>query len=154
MVPGRPLVLVVDDNQEILESLRSLLETALKFPVLTAQSGPEALGLLEVMPRNGVNLILSDYLMAPMHGLAFLERARDLHPEVPRVLMTAHADLDLAIHAVNGARIASLLCKPFDPVDTVRLVDNLVVKHFGAAHRETALERAARIATPPQGVGP
>jgi DNA-binding NtrC family response regulator len=160
-VAGKRLVLVVDDEPDTCESLQAVLEPALRCPVVTFQSAPEALLMLELLTEDEVGLILSDYRMAPMDGLAFLNIVQKSHPSVPRVLATAFPDMDVAIQALNSARISQFLRKPLNPQVTVDLARELTSHHarqtrtaaaFGRALRHTRKAgTAGRSPTPPEG---
>lgn len=111
-------VLIVDDEPDILESLCDLFEAALdNVECRTASSGQAALDILQ---KGGIDLILSDYKMPGMNGLQLLERARQVAPDVPRMIMTAFPDLDVAIEAINEARIETFFTKPLDPDKVVK----------------------------------
>ncbi|HET8624251.1 MAG TPA: FAD-dependent oxidoreductase, partial [Gemmatimonadales bacterium] len=85
--------------------------------VLRAESGAAALELLERLKLRGdpVALLLSDQRMPEMTGVEFLEKARAFAPDARRVLLTAYADTDAAIRAINQVRIHYYLMKPWDP---------------------------------------
>jgi response regulator RpfG family c-di-GMP phosphodiesterase len=124
---------VVDDEPDILESLRDLLESVVPTPCILARSGAEALELLEKHP---VRLILSDYKMPGMNGIEFLGEARRRVPDAPRILMTAFPDLDVAIEAINEARVDAFLTKPLDPDKVVeRVRQALSTPHYSRAVR-------------------
>jgi DNA-binding NtrC family response regulator len=103
-------ILVVDDEVDILLSLTELFQTALEgVEVLTARDGPTALDLLQFHP---VDAIVCDYRMPGMDGLEVLRRASQVAPDVPRIMLTAYPDLELAMRAINEAHIESFLTKP------------------------------------------
>ena len=113
----------MDDEVDILESLKQLLEVSLKdVKVFTAEGGQTALTILK---SETIDLIITDYKMPGMNGLEFLGEARRLAPSIPRILVTAFPDLELAIKAVNDAKIENFFTKPVEPgkvVDVVRTV--------------------------------
>jgi thioredoxin reductase (NADPH) len=117
--PGKPVLLSVDDDAEVLRAVERDLRRRYghDYRVLRAQSGAVALELLERLRLRGdpVALLLSDQRMPEMTGLEFLDRARALFPDARRVLLTAYADTDAAIRAINQVRIHYYLMKPWDP---------------------------------------
>lgn len=135
-----PTVLIVDDEPDILESLGDLFAAALEdLQVRTALTGDAALAILQKEP---VDLILSDYKMPGMNGLEFLEKARGLAPQVPRILMTAFPDLDVAIAAINEARIETFFAKPLDPDKIVKVVREALDARKAKGMRDQAMARA------------
>lgn len=141
-----PLVLVVDDEPDILTCMRDLIEARLGYATLLAESGPTALAMLSNLHPRDVDLVVSDYRMAPMDGIEFLRRARRLHRDLPSILCTAYPDLPVALAAVNKARVNRFLTKPFDPEDLLQTVEELVGGHRAGHAREAALMRAVRMA--------
>src|SRR5262245_624758 len=89
-------LLIVDDEAEVLESLRHLFHRS--YHVLTAEGGAEA---VEVLGRTEAHLNLSDQRMPGMSGDVFLGQARRLQPEAIRMLFTGYADLQAVVNAVN-----------------------------------------------------
>ena len=111
--------MAVDDDVSVLEAVVQDLrrEYGEEYRVLRAASGQAALDTLELLKPRGepVALLLSDQRMPGMTGVDFLERAREMYPEAKRVLLTAYADTEAAIQAINTARIHYYLTKPWDP---------------------------------------
>jgi len=111
--------LAVDDDVSVLEAVVQDLrrEYGATYRVMRAASGQAALDTLAQLKtrQEPVALLVSDQRMPGMTGVEFLERARELYPEARRVLLTAYADTEVAIRAINTARIHYYLTKPWDP---------------------------------------
>jgi signal transduction histidine kinase len=105
----RHTLLVVDDEVDVLESLRHLFHRS--YRVLTASSGDEA---LEILKKNDIHLILSDQRMPGMSGDVFLSHARRQRPDAIRILFTGYADIQAVINAVNEGNIFRYILKPWD----------------------------------------
>jgi thioredoxin reductase (NADPH) len=116
---AKPVIFTVDDDPEVLRAIeRDLRRNFGKdYRVVRADSGQSALDALkQLLLRNEpVALILSDQRMPNMNGVDFLEKARALYPGAKRALLTAYADTDAAIKAINAVRIDYYLLKPWDP---------------------------------------
>ena len=116
---AKPVLLTVDDEREVLGAiLRDLRKHYSKrFRVLSASSGAEALEALRELQRRGdaVALLLVDQRMPKMTGIGFLCEARVIYPEAVRVLLTAYADTQAAIAAINDVGLHQYLMKPWDP---------------------------------------
>lgn len=134
----RQVVLVVDDEPDILESLKLVLEDALDVEVVTAPSGAAA---LEILAREQVDLIISDYRMPGMTGLDLLREARRVAPRTPRMLLTAYPDLDLALQAINREGVENFVVKPFDPDE---VIENVFTVLFGRRTDEMRARSFAR----------
>ncbi|RMH65662.1 MAG: sigma-54-dependent Fis family transcriptional regulator [Calditrichaeota bacterium] len=125
-------LLIVDDQPEILNTLRRLFQK--QYRVLSAPDGPRA---LEILKKETVAVILSDQRMPGMDGVRFLEKSRDMQPDALRILITGYADIDASIEAVNRAKIYQYVSKPFEPDELMMVVDN------AAAHYRMTLENRA-----------
>ncbi len=116
---ARPILLAVDDDVSVLEAVVQDLrrQYGADYRVLRAASGQAALDTLEQLREREepVALVISDQRMPGMTGVEFLERARPIYPEARRVLLTAYADTEAAIRAINTAKIHYYLNKPWDP---------------------------------------
>ena len=116
---ARPILLAVDDDISVLEAVVQDLRRhyGATYRVMRAASGQAALDTLAQLKsrEEPVALLLSDQRMPGINGVEFLERARALYPEARRVLLTAYADNEAAIRAINSARIHYYLNKPWDP---------------------------------------
>jgi len=115
----KPVLITVDDDREVLRAVERDLRRHYgeNYRVLRAESGSSALEALKTLKlRNDpVALLLVDQRMPEMTGVEFLERAMELYPDAKRALLTAYADTDAAIRAINTARIEYYLMKPWDP---------------------------------------
>ena len=116
----KPALLTVDDDPQVLRTIERDLKRkyAADYRVLAAESGDQALKLLDRLALRGdpVALVLADQRMPGMTGVELLERvAGDLAPGAKRALLTAYADTDAAIHAINEAKVHYYLMKPWDP---------------------------------------
>jgi two-component system, probable response regulator PhcQ len=103
-------ILVVDDEEAIRKALRLSLERE-GYSVYAAAGGEEALAWLA---KNEVQVIISDNMMPKMSGIDFLSIARDRYPHTCRIILTAYADMDLAVRAINDGAIYRFLEKPWD----------------------------------------
>jgi signal transduction histidine kinase len=108
----RHTLLVVDDEVDVLESLRHLFHRT--YRVLTASDGVQA---LEILGRQEIHLILSDQRMPGMTGDEFLVHARKLQPDAIRMLFTGYADIQAVINAVNEGHIFRYILKPWDATE-------------------------------------
>lgn len=116
---AKPILLAVDDDVSVLEAVVQDLRRKYgqTHRILRAASGQAALDICrQLKERNDVvALFLSDQRMPGMTGVEFLEAAIPMFPDAKRVLLTAYADTEAAIRAINSARIHYYLNKPWDP---------------------------------------
>jgi len=106
-------LLIVDDDPEVRGALRRALRGS-EYAVIEAADGAVGLAIFRTNP---VDVVISDYEMPGMDGLELLQRVRLHDPRVLRVLLTGHADLQVAMRALNEGAVNRMLLKPWDHVD-------------------------------------
>ena len=116
---ARPVILTVDDDPTVSRAVARDLRRQYgeHYRIMRSDSGPEALELIREVVLRGeqVAVILADYRMPRMNGVEFLEQAMDLVPQARRALLTAYADTDAAIAAINVVDVDHYLLKPWEP---------------------------------------
>ena len=125
-------VLLVDDEESILNSLRRLLRSQ-PYEVVLATSGAQA---LEIMATRPIDLVMSDARMPGMDGATLLAEVHRLYPATSRVLLTGYADLTTIIKAINDGQIHRYISKPWND-EELQLVLQQTLEH-------QRLERLAR----------
>ncbi|WP_426489721.1 FAD-dependent oxidoreductase [Hymenobacter sp. 102] len=115
----KPVLLCVDDDPQVLSAIDRDLRQEFRrdYRVLRAGSGTEALSIVQELHDRDepLALVLADQRMPDLEGVEVLTRTRELFPEAKRVLLTAYADTEAAIRAINSARLDHYLMKPWDP---------------------------------------
>jgi thioredoxin reductase (NADPH) len=115
----RPAIVVVDDEPAVLAAVARDLRRGFgeRYRIVRAGSGAEALEALRELVRRGeqVALLVADQRMPGLSGTEYLMRARELVPSAKRVLLTAYADTEAAIQAINEVDLDHYLLKPWDP---------------------------------------
>src|SRR5450755_1925651 len=115
----KPILLAIDDDTSVLEAVVQDLRRhyGQNYRILRAASGVAALDICNQLKerKDTVALFLSDQRMPGMTGVDFLQQALTIYPDAKRVLLTAYADTEAAIRAINGAKIHYYLNKPWDP---------------------------------------
>jgi thioredoxin reductase (NADPH) len=115
----RPAIVVVDDEPTVLAAVARDLRQRFgdRYRIVRAESGEEALEVLRELARRGgqVALLVADQRMPGLSGTDYLVRAREIVPSAKRVLLTAYADTEAAIQAINEVDLDYYLLKPWDP---------------------------------------
>ncbi|THH34936.1 FAD-dependent oxidoreductase [Neolewinella litorea] len=115
----KPIILSVDDDQQVLRSLKRDLRSRYQedYRIISTTQVEEALQAVEDLKKKGetIALFLSDQRMPDMLGVDFLEKAKPHYPNAKRVLLTAYSDTDAAIKAINEVQLDYYLLKPWDP---------------------------------------
>jgi thioredoxin reductase (NADPH) len=119
MAAPKPVILTVDDDTNVLRAVERDLRSRYghDYRIVAASSGDEALEAVRQLTLRGsaIGLFLVDQRMPKMTGIEFLSQAIELQPDSKRVLLTAYADTDVAIKAINEIRLDHYILKPWDP---------------------------------------
>ncbi|HSK90392.1 MAG TPA: FAD-dependent oxidoreductase [Euzebyales bacterium] len=137
---SRPVILTVDDDAAVSRAIARDLRRQYgeRYRIVRAESGPDALEALGELVTRGEQpaVLLADHRMPGMNGVEFLERAMDIAPMAKRALLTAYADTDAAIAAINTVDLDRYLLKPWDPPeDQLYPVLDELLDDFAATHR-------------------
>jgi len=115
----KPILFAIDDDVSVLEAVVGDLRRKYgeHYRILRAASGQAALDTMTQLKdrKESVALLLSDQRMPGMTGVEMLQRAIGIYPDAKRILLTAYADTEAAIRAINSAKIHYYLNKPWDP---------------------------------------
>lgn len=128
--PKKHSLLLVDDEPEILYSLKGLLRR--EFDVYTAEGGKQALDILAQRP---IHVVMTDQRMPEMTGVELMGRVQTEHPEAIRIIFTGYADIKAVVEAINHGGLYRYITKPWDPDDLVQTL------HQAAATYDEMVER-------------
>ncbi|MBI3910410.1 MAG: hybrid sensor histidine kinase/response regulator [Armatimonadetes bacterium] len=131
----RPCLLVVDDEQEILDSIHDLFR--LDYRVLRARTGEAAERLMET---NNVHVVMVDQRMPEMRGTELLARIKQRFPHATRLIFTGYADLQAVIAAINEGNVYRYIAKPWDPAELRVTVAQAFEQYELAAERRRLLD--------------
>ncbi len=118
-------VLFVDDTPFTLKILSDLFANS-TFRVLTAESAAAA---VEIIRREEIAVVVSDNIMPNVGGLEFLSSLKDLSPDTVKVLMSAYADLDSALAAINCSEVFRYVLKPWKDDEMISIVNESLQRH-------------------------
>jgi len=121
----RPRILCVDDEPRVLSGLRQVLFRS--FDITAAAGGEAALALIDRGEQ--FEVVVSDMRMPQMNGATFLAEMRKRRPDITRLLLTGHADIEAAIAAVNRGQVFRFLSKPCPPEELTAALNDAVAQH-------------------------
>ena len=148
MNPAQPPVLVVDDEKNMRRSLETLLGDE-GYATRSAESAEEALRLLG---QDSFLMVITDARLGGMSGYEFLARARAQWPELPTLMITAHATPKLAVEAIKAGAM-DYLAKPFAPEELLHAVNRCAERHRLLEENATLRRRSGEVAALDQIVG-
>jgi DNA-binding NtrC family response regulator len=126
----KPPVLLVDDEPDILLSLKGLLR--LEFDLYTAESAREALRILD---EHRIHVVMTDQRMPETTGVEMLSQVRARYPDTICIMFTGYADIKAVVDGINTAGLYRYITKPWDPDDLIALL------HDAAAHHDHLIEQ-------------
>jgi DNA-binding NtrC family response regulator len=139
-----PVILLVDDEEMILNSIKSFFAIDSDYDLLTYTSPLKALQDLESKIKS-VDLVISDYLMPEMDGITFLSKMKERYPLVPRILLTGYADKENAIKAINNVGLYQYIEKPWNNDDLKLIIRNGLEKTILLKQLEEKIHEAEKI---------
>lgn len=131
-------VLFLDDEPGILHALTRLFVDD-HLVVLASTCGPDA---LEKLGKNDVSVFVSDNLMPGMKGVEVLHLAKDLSPDTVRIMLTGHADVEVAVDAINRGEVYRFITKPWDDDEMRETVLHSIDRHHMVRSLKKADEHA------------
>ena len=122
----KPTVLAIDDEENNLLLLNRTLRSS--YNILLANSGEEALQIMEEH-GNEIALIVSDQKMPQMEGTEFFKKITDNYPDIVKILLTGHSNIDILIDSINECHLFQYILKPFDPEQLCMIVESGIKKY-------------------------
>jgi DNA-binding NtrC family response regulator len=114
---GKPRVLFLDDDEANLVAFSANFRS--QFEIYTTVSAFDAYNLIE---DKNIQVVLADHRMPAMSGIDFLETVARDYPDVQRILVTGHCDMNLLVEAINKGKVGGVLSKPFNPAEITDVV--------------------------------
>jgi DNA-binding NtrC family response regulator len=125
--PGTPIIVLVDDEDMVVTSIKSFLTLETDYIVEAFTSPAEALGFIE---KEGADVVVSDYLMPDIDGITFLAKVKEIQPQATRILLTGYADKENAIKAINDVGLYQYIEKPWENEDLKLIIRNGLEKRL------------------------
>lgn len=132
--PSKHAILLVDDEPEILFSLKGLLRR--EFELHTAESGQAA---LEILRQHTIHVVMTDQRMPEMTGVELMGRVKTEHPDAIRMVFTGYADIKAVVDAINNGGLYRYITKPWDPDDLVVLLRDAAAEYDAVVQRRQLL---------------
>ncbi len=136
----KELILYIDDEKEHLDSFKVLFRK--DYDVKTANSAKEG---LEMMNNNDVRLVITDQRMPNMTGVQFLEKIADIHPNVPRVILTGYSDEEAIISAINKGKVFRYITKPWKKEELKKTIDFALETFYLKIENQELIESLKKI---------
>ena len=133
-------ILLVDDEVNNLQLLRRTLRN--DYNIITASNGKEALEIVEGK-GDEIALIVSDQKMPEMEGTEFLKRVAGEYPDIVKILLTGHLDVDAIVDSINDCHLYQYIVKPFDPEELKMTIDSGIRK-FDLVNNKTVILKDLR----------
>jgi DNA-binding NtrC family response regulator len=140
----RPVILLVDDEEMIITSIKSFLAVETDYELLAYTSPVKAVEDLQTKIKS-LDLVISDYLMPEMDGISFLAEVKKRFPLVPRILLTGYADKENAIKAINNVGLYQYIEKPWDNDDLRLIIRNGLEKTILLKQLEEKVREAEKV---------
>ncbi|MGH9322486.1 MAG: response regulator [Vicinamibacteria bacterium] len=125
--PDTPTIVLVDDEEMVVTSIKSFLTLETNYEVRGFTSPSEA---LEYVKENHVDVVISDYLMPDIDGISFLAAVKEIQPQATRILLTGYADKENAIKAINDVGLYQYIEKPWENEDLKLIIRNGLEKRI------------------------
>jgi response regulator RpfG family c-di-GMP phosphodiesterase len=122
--PNKPPILLVDDEPEMLFSLKGLLRR--EFELYTAESGAEA---MEILGQHEIHVVMTDQRMPEMSGVQLVRRVKNEYPEAIRIVFTGYADIKSVVEAINKGGLWRYITKPWDPDELVDVLHEAAAEY-------------------------
>ena len=115
-------ILIVDDEESVINSLKTLLSLEIPQHEVLVFTSPKL--ALDAISRKSIDLAISDYVMPEMDGVTFLGEVRRLYPAIQLIILTGYGDKKSAIRSINEVSLYQYLEKPWDNEDLLQVIEN------------------------------